>query len=291
MLSPFAQELVKLSYGINEHSRLTGVSAGSMKAGPGARKLLDRGTVKADLGIRNPVLPHTDPMHSFNASQSPKQIGQNVAASQRRGAQSVAKAMTDTSLKGRVLRGARLSRGLAEVGQGSHQLGDITAHGTKLPASSARAVVPNTGYGGGIVAGAEHQRAGVIRRGSEAMGKNDLLHPATNRADQVAMQRQAGYGRASRRMMVKEMVNRGMTPQQAEAAVANAMRANPGRLSQVVGEASRNARYIRHEAGRAASTARTVATQPKRVGKAVGRVGRAVGRRLLTAAVTRGRGR
>lgn len=249
----------KLAYGGAEHTRLTAAGMGTLGAGPVGKSLGIKGTLKADMGIRHPYLPHTDPIHAFPGSQTPRQVGMNVATTQRQGVESLARAGADTSLRGRLLRNARVARGMTDIGQGSHQLADISAHYAKPQAlgiaSRAREVAPAIGYGGGLIAGREHAKSGLTRGPEGLAAKLDELEPGRSVIDRAALSRQEGYGRATRRMLEKELqATHGLAPAQAAAAAERVLAAEPGRFSRALGEASRNSRYLRGEARRVGST-------------------------------------
>lgn len=265
MLAAFAAEMTKIAYGDAEHSQLSqrmsaGLGQGKFTS-PMVRNTVQKGALQVDQGIRHPFLPHTDPMHSFPGSQSRATVGRNMVTKQQSAVGDIAKSISGSQggLIDRSLSGARGYRGLKNLGEANHQLMDIGAHYEKPIeqgfSSSLRGSVPQTGYGGGVVSGREHQRSGLTGMDADV----DRLRPTTSAVDRRSIARSEGMGSAVPRQVASQLQStHGMTPQQAEAATQHffTQARQPSMLSRGVGEVSRDARYLRGEVSRAGNALR-----------------------------------
>lgn len=269
---------LKVAYGEKEHVGLAGVTANRMGAGAPVRSLIQSGATEADAGMRHPWLPHTDNQHSFAGSQSRAQLGQNVLGTYTGARQDVAKAIAGKNSKNpvsRLLSGARATRGLKQLGDAQHRMADISAHFDKpieqgIASSTLRQHMPQSGYGGILTGGVEHARGGLYQSNGTLSSHLDDLRPGASAADRHAVDRSGRMGHAFRRQVEGDLVRgHGMQPAQAASASKEFFEnANPGRVSRTIGEASRDARYVASEGGRAV--------------RAVGEAVKGVGRRLLS---------
>lgn len=273
-----AEALDKVAYGEKEHRGLAGVTANSMGAGPGVRQLVQGGALEADAGMRHPWLPHTDAGHSFAGSQTREMVGNNVRTPYMAARQDVAKAIAGRHTGGlydRAVSGVRAVRGMKNLGEAQHRLADISAHYDKPLAAGAAGgtqvrqafeAVPGAqvGYGGGLVGAVEHRAGGLYAApGGGVASHLDDLRPAQNVHDAQAVSRSRAMGSAFRRQVEGDLVSvHGMQPQQAQAAAQEFFTtANPGAVSRTLGEASRDARYVRGEAGRLGGALRSVGSR------------------------------
>ena len=266
-LVSFSLELQKLAYGEKEHVGLAGVATrGSGGSSKGVRGVIAKGSKQVDEGARHPWLPHTDNLHSFPGSQSRGQVGKNVVHKQEQAVSDIAhsiarnhRARGQGRIRGTINR-ARSSasgyRGLKNMGEASHQLADVSAHYDKPQhlgvASRLRKKAPGIGYGGGVVSGREHQRAGLKGLSS----KLDELKPSASSVDAQVVRRQSRLGSSTAKKVQKRLVTEhGFHPSQAAAAHHEFMH-SPGfsRAGRVVGEATRDAKYVKGEATRALET-------------------------------------
>lgn len=254
MLQAFSNELQKEAYGEKEHTELAQMSLDAMGAkSQHMRDAVTKGAIQVDKGVRHPWLPHTDPMHSFPGSQSRLTIGDNVVAKQNAAAHDMAHAIANPH---DALSQARSYRGFKNLGEGTHQLADITAHVDKprqagLGSRTLRKHFPQTGYGAGyLISGPEHIESGLP-------GSTYVDTLGNTAADDVARRRATGFGNATRKKVVKRLTDvHGVTPEAAEKAVADHFaNAHGGTSARVLGEGSRDLRYLKSEAGRAISTA------------------------------------
>jgi hypothetical protein len=264
-LSAFSDELQKLAYGNKEHAGLAGVSMrGSGGASKEVKAVVAKGTHQVDAGIRHPWLPHTDNMHSFPGSQSRARVGKNVVETQDKAVKDIAhsialhhQSQTQGKVRGTLnkLRSSAAGyRGLKQHGEASHQLADISAHYDKPHelgvATGLRQHIPQSGYGGGIASGLEHRRAGMKGISS----KLDELKPSASKIDSQAVRRQQRLGSSTTKKIQQTLVeHHGFSPEQAASAHHEFMH-SPGfsRAGRYLGEATRDAGYVTHEAGRAA---------------------------------------
>lgn len=261
------QALMKVAYGPKEHRGLAGVMAHGMQAGAPMRDIVQAGALEADAGIRHPWLPHTDAGHSFAGSQTRAMVGQNVRAPFMAAREDVARAIAGRHTGGlydRAVSGIRAVRGMKTLGEAQHRLADISAHYDKPLAAGANGGTDvrrafeahpgmQVGYGGGIVGAAEHHAGGLYRGDDGGVASHlDDLRPSKNVHDAQAVSRSRSMGTAFRRQIEGDLVRaHGMTPQQATAAAQEFFTtANPGVVSRTLGEASRDARYVRDEIGR-----------------------------------------
>lgn len=269
ILSAFEREMVKIAYGAQEHAALSQHMSGGLGHGqtaPAVRGIVQKGALQVDEGIRHPWLPHTDPLHSFPGSQSRATVGRNVALKQQSAVGDIAKSIAGRQggVIDRVLSGARGYRGLKNLGEAHHQMMDVSAHYNKPVeqgfSSLTREVMPQTGYGGGIVSGREHAKSGLRRQGADMLAaETDRLRPATSAADRLALSRSESMGSAVPRQVSSQLQSvHGMTPQQAEVATQHffTQTKQPNILSRAAGEASRDARYLRGEVSRAGTALR-----------------------------------
>jgi hypothetical protein len=266
VIAAFGREMTKVAYGDGEHAQLAqnmskGLGQGKSTALP-VQNAVRKGALQVDQGIRHPFLPHTDPLHSFPGSQSRATVGRNMVAKQQSAVGDIAKSIAGRQggFVDRTLSGARAYRGLKNLGEANHQLMDIGAHYNKPLeqgfSTSLRSVVPQTGYGGGIVSGREHARSG-LNSWSEA--RVDELHPTSSAVDRSSINRSTRMGTVVPKQVSSQLQSaHGMTPQQAEAATQHFFTQvkQPNILSRAAGEASRDARYLRGEVSRAGTALR-----------------------------------
>lgn len=269
-LVAFEHELVKIAYGNTEHTTLArtmSTNLGQGKTSPAVQNIVQKGALQVDKGMRHPWLPHTDPLHSFPGSQSPAMMGKNVVTKQQSAVGDIAKSIAGRQQGGfidRTLSGARAYRGLKNLGEGHHQMVDISSHAVKpveqnIAASSARAAMPRTGYGGGLISGFEHLKSKISLPGAQPAQDIDALRPEVSAADRSALARSERMGSAVPRQVSSQLQSaHGMTPQQAEAATHQffTQTKQPNILSRAVGEASRDARYLGGEVSRAGTALR-----------------------------------
>ena len=267
----FHDELEKLAYGEKEHRGLAGVTANKMKAKGDARKAIIGGSLKTDSSLlRHPWNPITDPLHAFAGSQSKGQIGRNVAAKQTAAvgdiASSIAGGRGRQGIRGYLKSGVRGVRGLENLGEAQHTLMDIGSHYEKPVAqggnSRLRKVIPQTGYGGGIVGGREHLNVEKMMktRGAEGIADIDNLSPATSRSDRASVGRAKGFGRSSRRKVEAALMsNHGMSADEAAKATTHFFEKGTfSPASKRVGSLSRDVNYVRGEASRAGQALKQV---------------------------------
>jgi len=264
-VNAFSQELQKIAYGEKEHVGLSEVAVhGGGGSSKGVKGVIQKGTRQVDEGIRHPWLPHTDNMHSFPGSQSRGTVGKNVARKQQQAVSDIAHSIArhhrgkeQGGFRGainKLLSSASGYRGLKNVGEASHQLADISAHYDKPEqlgiASKLREAAPQGGFGGGVVSGREHQKAGLKGLAS----KLDELKPSASKVDAQAVKRQERFGRSTAKKVQRQLVERhGLHPAEV-AALHHEFMHSPGfsGAGQVIGEATRDVRYLKEEAGRAA---------------------------------------
>ena len=275
----FRDELEKIAYGPKEHRGLAGVSSRTVGAKGGARDLIIGDSLKTDSSLlRHPWNPITDPLHAFAGSQSKGQIGQNLAAKQTAAvgdiASSIAGGRGRQGIRGYLKSGVRGVRGLENLGEAQHTLMDIGAHYEKPVQGGAtrlRKVLPQTGYGGGVIGGREHLNVERMMktRGAEGIADIDKLSPSTSRIDRASVSRAKGFGRSSRRKVEAALMsNHGMSADEAAKAATHFFEKGTfSPASKRLGSLSRDVNYVRGEASRA--------------GQALKRVGRGLGRRLL----------
>lgn len=267
----FRDELEKIAYGEKEHRGLAGVTANKMKAKGDARKAIIGGSLKTDSSLlRHPWNPITDPLHAFAGSQSKGQIGRNVAAKQTAAvgdiASSIAGGRGRQGIRGYLKSGVRGVRGLENLGEAQHTLMDIGAHYEKPVAqggnSRLRKVIPQTGYGGGIVGGREHLNIEKMMktRGAEGIADIDNLSPATSRSDRASVGRAKGFGGSSRRKVEAALMsNHGMSADEAARATTHFFEKGTfSPASKRIGSLSRDVNYVRGEASRAGQALKQV---------------------------------
>jgi hypothetical protein len=268
---------VKQAYGEKEHRGLAGVTSNTAGMAGGARELVQAGALEADQGIRHPWLPHTDQGHAFAGSQSRAMVGRNVRSSLEAARNDVVQSIAGNYRGGMsgMMSGAQGVRGLKAFGEANHRMADISAHYDKPLTqgidSQLRTVLPESGYGGGLVGGREHYNSGLKMQGGGLAAELDTFRPSVDAHDAQALRRSQAMGRAFRRQVTNDLINHGHIPaEHAPAAVERFFtQFNPGMVSKTVGEVSRDGRYVAHEAGRAAGAIRG----------AVGRLGGLIFRR------------
>jgi hypothetical protein len=261
-------EMKKVAYGEKEHRGLAGVTASGAKASGQARDLMIQGALATDKNIRHPWLPHTDNLHSFAGSQSRSQIGAGIAGRQQSAVSDITKSIAGAKGKagvtGYLKSGVRGVRGLMNAGDTQHSLVDISSHYNKPLTqgtdSTLRRAIPQIGYGGGVVGGREHVNAEKLLRnatargdGSSAIAEIDQLRPSVNPDDAQAVTRSRRFGSSTRRQVESALVaQHGMTPEQATRVADEFFnKATFSDVSKRLGTISRDAGYVRQEAGRA----------------------------------------
>lgn len=269
MLTPvttasYARELAKLAYGGMEHSYLAslGADAAGIRS-PVVREMILTGALNADHGVRDPYLPFNDKIHSFPGSQTREQALQNAADSRIRGGKDVARALQGEGLWNRITRGARLASGLADIGEGSHQMADVSAHYDKpvemgIAALKERAEMPLTGYGGGLITNVEHRAT----ERPDAKYHLDEFKPKVFRTDREAVKNQIKFGKELRAEL-ETLLTRdyGLSVADARRALdRDLVDMAPGRVARLVGEATRSLKHVGRESKRLAST---VLSRPK----------------------------
>lgn len=267
----FRDELEKIAYGEKEHRGLAGVSSRTVGAKGGARDLIIGGSLKTDSSLlRHPWNPITDPLHAFAGSQSKEQIGRSVAAKQTAAVDDIASSIAGgrgrQGIRGYLKSGPRGVRGLENLGEAQHTLMDIGAHYEKPLAEGGstrlRNVMPQTGYGGGIVGGREHLNVEKMMktRGAEGIADIDKLSPSTSRADRASVGRAKGFGRASRRKVEAALMSsHGMSADEAAKAATHFFEKGTfSPASKRIGSLSRDVNYVRGEASRAGQALRQV---------------------------------
>ena len=255
----------KRAYGAKEHAELADIASkavGGGKTSPAVAATVQRGALKVDQGIRHPWLPHTDPLHSFPGSQTRATLGKNIIQKQDMAVHDIAKSI---ATRGSALSGARAHRGLMNLGEGHHQLVDISAHTDKPlhegTPTRLRGIMKGheSGYGGGIVSGREHVDSGVTRKGVDLHAELDKLRPDASAVDRQAISRSERFGSAVGKKVEARLVSHhGMHPTAAAEHAGHFFQQMhaPSLPSRVAGEASRNARYVGAEAGRLGSAVR-----------------------------------
>jgi hypothetical protein len=163
-MSGFRDELLKLAYKPSTHAELASLATDGMgmKVSPGVRKTIIDGAKATDYGVRFPIFPWTDELHSF-PTQTKKKIFDNVKRRREQGVKDVALSIA----KGGLMENARAVRGLRNIGEGSHMVADFSAHYEKpsemkaaIPfARKALRALPDA-YGGGVESLFEHLRTG-----------------------------------------------------------------------------------------------------------------------------------
>ena len=260
-------EIDKLAYGEKEHRGLAGVAARGAGAKGQARGLIQEGALATDKNIRHPFLPHTDNLHSFAGSQSRSTIGSGIRGRQQSAvsdiASSIAGAKGKSGITGYLKSGTRGVRGLQNLGDTQHSLVDINAHYNKPLKQGTdtrlRQVMPEIGYGGGIVGGREHVNEEKLVKnlagggdGSSAIAEIDALRPKTNKQDASAVRRSKRFGSSSRRQVEATLVSQhGMSPEEASRAAKHFFeKATFSDQSRAIGGLTRDAKYLRGEGAR-----------------------------------------
>jgi hypothetical protein len=267
----FYDELEKIAYGEVQHRGLAGVTANKMKAKGDIRKTIIGGSLKTDSSLlRHPWNPITDPLHAFAGSQSKEQIGRSVAAKQTAAVDDIASSIAGgrgrQGIRGYLKSGPRGVRGLENLGEAQHTLMDIGSHYEKPVAQGGatrlRKVLPQTGYGGGIVGGREHLNVEKIMktRGAGGIADIDDLSPSTSRADRASVGRAKGFGRSSRgKVEAALMSNHGMSADEAAKAATHFFEKGTfSPASKRIGSLSRDVNYMRGEASRAGQALKQV---------------------------------
>ncbi len=262
-----ANFVTKVAYGEKEHRGLAGVTARGAGATGQARGLIQEGALATDKGIRHPWLPHTDNLHSFAGSQSRATIGSGIKNRQTSAvgdiASSIAGAKGKLGVMGYLKSGTRGVRGLQNLGDTQHSLVDINAHYNKPleqgTATRLRQVIPEIGYGGGIVGGREHisgeklvKNIAGLGDGSSGIAEIDALRPSSNPQDASAVLRSQRFGSASRRQVEAQLMSQyGMNPEQASRSAQEFFeRATFSDPSRRLGSLTRDVGYVRGEASR-----------------------------------------
>jgi hypothetical protein len=257
----------KQAYGEAEHAELAGMASRAVGKGapsPAVAGTIQKGALKVDQGIRHPWLPHTDPLHSFPGSQTKAMVGRNVVQKQDMAVRDISKSI---ATRGSPLSGARAHRGLMNLGEGHHQMMDISAHTDKPAlegkASRLRGALKGreVGYGGGVVSGREHGHSGLTREGTTLHADLDRLRPDSSAVDRQAIARSERFGATVAKKVEARLVSHhGMHPTEAAEHASHFFQQMhaPSRPSQLVGEASRTARYLGGEVSRAGSAVRGV---------------------------------
>lgn len=260
-------ETIKVAYGEREHRGLAGVTARGAGASGQARGLIQEGALATDKTIRHPWLPHTDNLHSFAGSQSRATIGSGIRNRQQSAvsdiANSIAGAKGKSGVMGYLKSGTRGVRGLQNLGDTQHSLVDINAHYNKPidqgTATKIRGIVPEIGYGGGLVGAREHINEEKLVKniagggdGSSAIAEIDALRPKTNLQDASAVRRSERFGSSSRRQVEAALVSQhGMSPEEASRAAQHFFeKATFSDPSRTLGGVTRDAKYLRSEGGR-----------------------------------------
>jgi hypothetical protein len=270
----FRAELIKLGYGGAEHTTLMKPTTQKMGLSGNLGKLMTKGNLATDKGLRHPWNPMNDAAHAM-PGRAKKETVKRIMKTRQSGVTDVAKGIA----KPGVLSGARKTRGLMNLGQTQHSVMDLGAHYERpvkegLKPATARAArvekgtrvarkvlskTPLAGPAGTVISGAEHYAAGLTPKGAAPPSSEiDKLKPkGTNKIDDVSRGRAAGLGSSAKRDIIKKLQSaHGMTPQQAEKAYAQfASGKAPGPISQLIGKASRNSRYVKEQVTRPAKKA------------------------------------
>lgn len=261
-LSPFAEELVKLALGPQEHTYTSGLAAEQMGMSPSMRKGLARGSHKIDSSVlSHPYNPTSDLKHNFGGTTTPRQVGADIARRQSRGAADIALSQTDKSLVGRLKSPVRLARGMRRIGGGEHTTVDRIHRvkpGEAGIESGARQVMPQgKGYGGGIAAGREHAKSGLTFGPGGPAADLDKLEPQKFQSDRQAISNAKGYGRASLKKVKKQMIAQGLNPEEAAKRTSAVMAGeHPGRVATGIADVSHGLQDIKHEGKRLVETAK-----------------------------------
>ena len=278
-------DVLKIAYGEKQHRGLAGVTARGAEASGPARGMMVEGALATDKGIRHPWLPHTDNLHSFAGSQTRAQIGSGIAARQQDAVSDISKSIAGAKGKlgvgGYLKSGVRGVRGLLNTGDTQHSLVDISSHYNKPLTQGSdtaiRGVLPKSGYGGIFVGGREHVNAEKLVRNAatgkgigSAIAEIDDLRPSVSADDAQAVARSKRFGSATRRQVEAQLVQQhGMSPEQAARSAEDFFnRATFSDASKRVGEVSRDARYVKREAGRAAGALKGALSGVLRRGRA-----------------------
>jgi len=267
----------------------------SMGANPELSRLALRGNLSTDTGIRHPWIPVNAPLHAMPA-QGKREIGKRILQEQQRGVEDVAHAIANPG----ALSGARMTRGMMGLGQTQHGLMDLGAHferpleagmtGEAAGTLQGRAAgrlrkvlqkVPGAEALGPVVSGMEHQTAGLKGGRGLAPGSHlDTFVSGGTASDVRSASRAAGFGRAAKRKVLKVLqTTHGMSPEAAEAAYLHHMSSKaPGRVSQLLGKASRD---VGHITERTTAPVRAAATVGKKAVGTLGKVAPALKARAL----------
>jgi len=248
MLASFSSELQKIAYSPEAHAELAGVLADKMhkEMSPGVRAAIVGGAVQADYGVRFPLLPWTDELHSFPTQEKPT-ILSNIEKKKDQGVQDVAKAI---ALDG-ASQGARAFRGLKNIGEASHMIADLGAHfekpdemGAAIPYARKTMKYLLPAYGGGWESLVEHLRVGY---------KLDHLDPKTSDTDRHTIMREKAFAKDVVRSLKDELrekyeMGRLESRKKVDDFLSNF---NPTLPEKILGEVVRTGTYLGQQAARA----------------------------------------
>lgn len=264
----FLDELEKLGYYLKGHKELAAETAKTFA--PGSEevgKLITRGSVATDVGIRTPFLLFTHDLHAL-PGRTKEHIIEKVLTERSRALKDIAKTLSKGG-EG-TMHDARLVRGLMDLGQTQHTWVDLVAHHEKPATLGVEATklrnfaqkMPGGGLLGGLaISDFEHLRARGL----------DTYKPGERAIDRVAQTRAKEWGVGSRNELLNILSkNHGMSTNEAAKAVDGMLaKGMPGKGAQTIGQLSRNVNFLgRSFFGTKSRAAATVGTMLAGVGAA-----------------------
>lgn len=254
----FLDELEKLGYLLGGHKALAEETSKTFAPGSEAiGKLIRKGSVATDVGIRTPFLLFTADLHALPGKKK-KVLAEKIVKERNRALQDIANTLSKGS-KG-TLHDAKLVRGLMDLGQTQHSWVDLVAHhekpatlgteATKLRRIAQKMPAGSKLFGGLVVSNLEHLRGKGL----------DTYKPGERAIDQLAQTRAKNWGIASRKKLLGILAkDHGMSAEAARKAVDGMLaQGMPSKGARTVGQLSRNVNFLGRSffgtKGRAATT-------------------------------------
>lgn len=223
-MSTFFREMAKQAYSASAHKQLMESSideAFPEGVGKPARKMLIRGSIEADLGLRHPWLPWNDTQHAFPSSTK-KEIGREIGIVRDKAIKNLSTAVAGADL-GKMRRNTLMTQSLLGLGHAQHAQMDVGSHHVK-PLEMARKsgdekqlkkikllrsrVFKLPGQYGGIVpAGEEHRMAGLGKPGGlgRLSSQLDRLQPTEYKSDKATVSNARVFGKSLRSATVRQI--------------------------------------------------------------------------------------
>lgn len=243
----FLDELEKIAYGEKEHAGLMSRTLGGLGAGEGSSfgKMMHRTTQAADKGVRHPHIPANADIHAMPGAPK-RDVAKRIVGARQKAIKDLAGSMHSGS-------NWRQVKAMRDLGTTQHQWADLSAHyekpleaGTASP--RARAQLGKVPGGRTAASGIEHAKAGLKAKLNltAPIGSNlDEMHPDKFKTDLVAQKRAKNWGITIKKNLSKELLARGMSQPEADAAIAKLMAKKMGKAPRVAGRLASNLGHLR----------------------------------------------